>query len=81
VAHRLQGLRKAAGLEVSDRVVASIEGPSALVKRLGAHRAWLAEEILAVELHLGEGTDIGPSATVEELALPEGTLRLAVRRA
>ncbi|MGZ6371961.1 MAG: isoleucine--tRNA ligase [Candidatus Limnocylindria bacterium] len=81
VAHRLQGLRKAAGLEVSDRVVASIEGASALVARLAAHRAWLAEEILAVELHLGEGTDIGPSATVEELALPAGTLRLAVRRA
>jgi isoleucyl-tRNA synthetase len=81
IAHRLQGLRKAAGLEVSDRVVASIEGASTLVARLAAHRAWLAEEILAVELHLGAETDLGPSASVEEVSLPEGTLQLAVRRA
>jgi isoleucyl-tRNA synthetase len=81
VAHRLQGLRKTAGLEVSDRVVASIEGAATLVARLAPHRAWVAEEILAVELHLGEVIDAGPSATVEEVALPEGRLRLAVRRA
>ncbi len=81
VAHRLQGLRKAAGLEVSDRVVASIDGEAALVDRLVAHRDWLAEEILAVELTLGAGTDPDPAATVEEVALVEGRLRLAVRRA
>ena len=81
VAHRLQGLRKAAGLEVSDRVVASIEGMPALVEQLAPHREWLAAEILAVELDLGGGNDLGPSATVEEVTLPEGALRLGVRRA
>ena len=81
VAHRLQGLRKAAGLEVSDRVVASISGDEAVVARLAAHREWLAEEILAVELTLGDEADLGPSASVEEVALPEGSLRLALRRA
>jgi isoleucyl-tRNA synthetase len=81
VAHRLQGLRKVAGLEVSDRVVASIDGPASVVAQLAPHREWLAAEILATELDLGEAADPGPSATVEEVPLPEGRLRLAVRRA
>ena len=81
VAHRLQGLRKAAGLEVSDRVVASISGDDSVVARLAVHRDWLAEEILAVELDLGAATVLGPSASVEEVALTEGSLRLGVRRA
>jgi isoleucyl-tRNA synthetase len=81
VAHRLQGLRKAAGLEVSDRVVASISGDAALVAQLAAHRDWLADEILAVELSLGGETDLGPSASVEDVAVAEGGLRLALRRA
>jgi isoleucyl-tRNA synthetase len=81
VAHRLQGLRKAAGLEVSDRVVASISGDSVLVAQLVAHRDWLADEILALDLGLGTEADLGPSAMVEEVALAEGPLRLALRRA
>ena len=81
VAHRLQGLRKAAGLEVSDRVVASISGEASLVAQLAPHHVWLAEEILAVELEIGAETDLGPSAAVEDAALTGGRLRLAVRRA
>ncbi|MBA3689370.1 MAG: isoleucine--tRNA ligase [Chloroflexi bacterium] len=81
VAHRLQGLRKTAGLEVSDRVVASIEGEPALVAQLVPHRDRLADEILAVSLKLGGETDLDASAAFEEVALPEGRLRLGVRRA
>ena len=81
VAHRLQGLRKAAGLEVSDRVVASISGDAALVARLAPYRDWLADEILAVQLTLGGEGDVGPAASVEEAVLSEGSLRLALRRA
>ncbi|HET7082167.1 MAG TPA: isoleucine--tRNA ligase [Candidatus Limnocylindria bacterium] len=81
VAHRLQGLRKTAGLEVSDRVAASIQGAPVLLGQLAAHRDWLAAEILAVALDLGGEVDLGPSATVEEVALPEGSLRLGVRLA
>ena len=80
VAHRLQGLRKAAGLEVSDRVEASIDGTPALIAQLVPHRDWLAAEILAVTLELGAETDLGPAAAVEEAALPEGGLRLSLRR-
>jgi isoleucyl-tRNA synthetase len=81
VAHRLQGLRKAAGLEVSDRVVASISGDTSLLAQLSAHRDWLAEEILAIDLQVSAEADLGPSATVEEVALTEGRLRLGLRRA
>ena len=81
VAHRLQGLRKTAGLEVSDRVAASIDGAPALVAQLAAHQGWLAAEILAVTLDLGGATDLGASAAFEDVALPEGELRLGVRRA
>ncbi len=81
VAHRLQGLRKAAGLEVSDRVVATIDGDAAPLASLVAHREWLAEEILAVELEIGAGGDLGPSGSVEDVTLAEGSLRLALRRA
>ncbi|MEZ0239901.1 MAG: class I tRNA ligase family protein, partial [Chloroflexota bacterium] len=81
VAHRLQGLRKTAGLEVSDRVVASIHGPPVVLAQLAAHRDWLADEILAVALDLGGEADLGPSPTVEEVSLPEGSLRLGLRRA
>jgi isoleucyl-tRNA synthetase len=81
VAHRLQGLRKTAGLEVSDRVGASIDGAPGLLAQLAPHRDWLAVEILAVTLELGGETDLGPSAVFEEVVLPEGKLRLGVRRA
>jgi isoleucyl-tRNA synthetase len=80
VAHRLQGLRKAAGLEVSDRVAAAIGGDPALLAQLAPHRDWLAAEILAVDLEIGEA-DLGPEAVVEEVTLAEGGLRLALRRA
>jgi isoleucyl-tRNA synthetase len=81
VAHRLQGLRKTAGLEVSDRIVASIDGTQALLEQLASHRAWLAEELLAVDIRLGSDADLGTGATLEEIRLPGGALRLAVRRA
>jgi len=80
VAHRLQGLRKAAGLEVSDRVAATIGGDPALLARLAPHRDWLAAEILAVQLEIGEA-DLGSEAVVEEVELADGRLRLALRRA
>lgn len=80
VAHRLQGLRKTAGLEVSDRIVASVSGAEALVTQLATHRDWLAAETLAVELTVGAEPDPGAALASEEVELAEGRLRLAVRR-
>ena len=90
VAHRLQGMRKAAGLEVSDRVVATIDGDPGLIQQLAGHRDWLAAEILAVELGMGGDTDLGPSASSEAIvsagwstaarAAPRLTRRIAYHR-
>ena len=74
VAHRLQGLRKAAGLEVSDRVVATIGGDEA--RRRPARpriRDWLADEMLATHAATSaRRRDLGPRPD-EEVTLAEGT--------
>jgi isoleucyl-tRNA synthetase len=79
-AHRLQGMRKAAGYEITDRVQAWVAGDAAPLAMLQPHRDWLAGEILAVDLRVGEEPPDGVDAR-EELAADDGTLRLALRRA
>jgi len=81
VAHRLQGMRKAAGLEVSDRIVASVAGDATLLARLALHQGWLAEETLAVELTLAAELEPDSFLAVDEVVLADGRLRLAVRLA
>ena len=51
VAHRLQNLRKAAGYEISDRVLACDRRRPQTCWPAAPHRDWLAEELLATELH------------------------------
>jgi isoleucyl-tRNA synthetase len=80
VAHRLQTMRKTAGYQISDRVEAWIGGEPAVLATLEPHRAWLADEILAVKLHLGAEAPDGAEAT-EELPADGAALRLALRRA
>ena len=80
VAHRLQNLRKAAGYEISDRVVAWIGGDDGLTSRLQPFRDWLADEILATELHLGNGGPEGADAS-ESVEQDGGRLELSLRRA
>ena len=79
VAHRLQTMRKAAGYEISDRVVAGITGPAELLDRLRPFQGWLADEVLAARLELGAAID---SAEVREsLETEAGTVDLGLRRA
>jgi isoleucyl-tRNA synthetase len=81
VGHRLQNLRKAAGYEISDRIVAAVGGDDRLVARLAPHRDWLAAETLAVELEVGAGAALPEADRSEEIDLEGEHLRLAVRRA
>jgi isoleucyl-tRNA synthetase len=81
VAHRLQNLRKAAGYEISDRIVAAIGGDGEAVDRLAEQRDWLAAETLAVQLEIGPEAALADADRQEELQLDGTTLRLAVRRA
>jgi isoleucyl-tRNA synthetase len=80
VAHRIQGLRKAAGLEISDRIVVGIVADEATARRLEAFGAWLGDEVLAPSV------DIGPDAAVqsplgsEDLELEGARLGLTISR-
>ncbi len=78
VAHRLQNLRKSAGYDVSDRIEATVSGDASLLSQLEAHRDWLAGEVLATRLELGEAGVDGDAS--EAVALPQGELRIGVRR-
>ena len=50
--HRLQNLRRSAGLEIADRIVASIEGGGERVRSvLEHHDAYIRQETLSRELH------------------------------
>jgi isoleucyl-tRNA synthetase len=81
VAHRLQNLRKAAGLEISDRIEVAIGVDPDVATRLSPHQAWLAAETLALSVAIGPDADI-PDATGRAEETVDGVaLRLALRRA
>jgi isoleucyl-tRNA synthetase len=79
VAHRLQNLRKQAGYEISDRIRAWVAGDRDAVASLAAHRDWLAGEVLATELALGDEAPNDADAR-EELELDGRRLALGVAR-
>jgi isoleucyl-tRNA synthetase len=81
VAHRLQAMRKAAGYEISDRIVVAVGGDEATLARLAPHRHWLSGEVLAVELILGDAGGLDTPDLREPMELEGSSLDLAVRRA
>ena len=81
IGHRLQGLRRAAGYAVSDRIVAAVSGDPLLIARLAGHRDWLAAETLAAELLIAPDGELADPDRSEVVELDGGSLRLAVRRA
>jgi isoleucyl-tRNA synthetase len=53
IVHRLQNARKAAGLEIEDRITAYISGaPDAVTSALAAHDAYLRQETLSDDVRL-----------------------------
>ena len=50
--HAVQGLRRDAGFEISDRISLAVEGPD-LPELLGAHAEEIAGEVLAEDLNIG----------------------------
>ena len=82
VAHRLQTMRKNAGYEISDRVEVSIGGDAGATAELDPFRDWLAAELLAVSLRLGdaEGSVAEPDQS-DALEADGRRLDLAIRRA
>jgi isoleucyl-tRNA synthetase len=57
IVSRIQRMRKEAGLAVSDRISLWIAGPPEIEGAIRAHAEWIADEVLAKELHVGERID------------------------
>jgi isoleucyl-tRNA synthetase len=54
---RVQRMRKESGFAVSDRIVLIVGGADEVHAIIGAHGAWIAEEVLAAELVLASNGD------------------------
>ncbi len=81
VAHRLQGLRKEAGYEISDRIEVAVSGDAGLLATLEPHRAWLADELLATSVAIGPAAGLDDPDRTETVEMDGGRLALSVRRA
>jgi isoleucyl-tRNA synthetase len=57
VVRLVQDARKAAGLDVTDRIDLAIEASGEAADAVAAHRDWIAGEVLAVRLEDGAGED------------------------
>jgi isoleucyl-tRNA synthetase len=93
IVHAVQNARKNAGLEITDRIELSLSGEADLLGAAGAHRAYLADEVLATSVDLDAGTvDAGDSGTDgdaqggpgrlegETVTIDGMNLRIAVKR-
>jgi isoleucyl-tRNA synthetase len=67
VVRLIQQARKDAGLEVTDRVRVEVRAGPSVAEAVRAHADWVAEQVLATELHLeatdGHAAGVGDAAT------------------
>ncbi|HEX5224015.1 MAG TPA: class I tRNA ligase family protein, partial [Solirubrobacteraceae bacterium] len=83
VVHAVQNARKSAGLQVEDRIELALAGDERAIEAARAHRGYVAQETLALELTFdGESRPSDWAPDHEEQALLEGLpLRIFLRRA
>ena len=72
IVHAVQNARKAAGLEVSDRIALVLDGHPELLEAATAHEDVIAGEVLATSVQLGSGLTNGARAEVDGLELRVG---------
>ncbi|HZA27406.1 MAG TPA: isoleucine--tRNA ligase [Actinomycetota bacterium] len=80
VVRLVQEARKAAGLDVTDRIEVAVQATGDVAGAVAAHRDWIAGEVLAVRLESGEATG-WDEAQEAEGSIEETPVRLALRRA
>ena len=73
ILHAVQNARKAAGLEITDRIELSLAGDPELIEAARAHEAYLAAEALATSV--AYDADAGAAATIEGRELRIGLSR------
>ena len=74
IVHAVQGARKRAGLDVSDRIALTLSGDGDLLEAARAHDDYVAGETLATELILG-ADDGGESTMIDGRELRIGIVR------
>jgi isoleucyl-tRNA synthetase len=81
IAHHLQGMRKAAGYDIADRIEVAVDTDEATASRLEPYRAWLAAETLATDLRIGPEAAVEAPDRLETLAPGGAQVTLGIRRA
>ena len=77
IVHAVQNARKAAGLEVTDRIELSLDGDDELLQAAREHEAYLSGEVLATVVAYGDvAGDAARAATIDRREL-----RISVSRA
>ena len=69
VVHAVQDARKAAGLDVEDRIALTLGGDAGLLDAVRAHEPYVAGETLATRLEVDGVTGTGRALTVDGRAL------------
>jgi len=75
VVHAVQAARKAAGLEIEDRIELSLDGDEELLSAVREHQAYVAGETLAVAVAYGRNGRDPHAATIEGRELKVGVTR------
>ncbi len=75
VVHAVQAARKAAELEVTDRIRLTLDGDDELIAAARVHQEYIAGETLAVAVELGAPTGLVHAAEIEQRTLRVGVAR------
>ncbi|MFA6107369.1 MAG: isoleucine--tRNA ligase [Candidatus Latescibacterota bacterium] len=75
--NRVQNMRKEAGLEVADRIRLGVQGESGLQEAVRRHQEYIAAEILATELLIGDLPAAGLLEQEWQVNAYAGTIRIA----
>jgi isoleucyl-tRNA synthetase len=74
----IQDARKAAGLDVVDRIELTVEASGSVRDAVAAHRDWIAGEVLATDLEVGNAT--AESGHHEERELDGHRVAVTIRK-
>jgi len=80
VVSRVQRLRKELGFAVSDRITLRVGGGAEIQEAVKAFQKWIADEVLALKVAVGEKID-GTHATTHTFDLEGQSVEVALERA
>ncbi len=75
IVHAVQAARRGAGLEVTDRIVLTLDGDEAILAAARAHTAYIAGEVLATEVSYASQPDDSRAARSSEAGSQAGGKR------